>query len=54
MAIAYHLLAQETTYQTLGPDYFVHRHVEQATRRYVRLWEQLSHRVPLVPAATAG
>lgn len=45
LEIAYHLLARQTTYQELGAEYFDRRDKERATRRYVRLLEQLGHRV---------
>jgi hypothetical protein len=47
LELAYHLLAQQTTYQELGPEYFDRRDKERAARRYVRLLEQLGHRVTL-------
>ncbi len=52
LEIAYHLLAKETTYAELGADYFDRRDKEHASRRYVRLLEQLGHRVTLAPMAT--
>lgn len=51
LTIAYHLLARDTTYEELGPDYFQQRHRERHTRRYVRQLEQLGYRVTLAPAA---
>ena len=54
LEIAYHLLAKQTTYSELGADYFDRRDKERASRRYVRLLEQLGHRVTLAPMATAA
>ncbi len=54
LEIAYHLLAQETTYHELGAAYFDRRNAEQATRRYVRLLEHLGHRVTLEPIPIAA
>jgi transposase len=54
LEIAYHLLARGTTYRELGADYFARRDTEQSTRRYVRLLQQLGHRVTLEPAPVAA
>jgi transposase len=51
LTIAYHILARETTYEELGPDYFQQRHRERNARRHVRQLEQLGYRVTLAPAA---
>lgn len=51
LTIAYHLLARDTTYEELGPDYFQRRHRERHARRHVRQLEQLGYRVTLAPAA---
>lgn len=48
---AYHILAQGTTYQDLGPDYFDRRHTERVTRRAVQLLERQGYRVILERAA---
>jgi transposase len=47
LELAYHLLAQQTTYHELGADYFDRRDKERAARRYVHLLENLGHRVTL-------
>ncbi len=54
LEIAYHLLARGTTYQELGAAYFDRRDQERAARRYVRLLEQLGHRVTLEPIPLAA
>ncbi len=54
LEIAWHLLAQGTTYHELGADYIDRRDKEQITRRYVRLLEKLGHRVTLEPASLAA
>ncbi len=54
LEIAYHLLAQETTYHELGAAYFDRRNAEQATRRYIRLLEHLGHRVTPEPIPIAA
>jgi transposase len=51
LTIAYHILARETTYEELGPDYFQQRHRERNARRHVRQLEQLGYHVTLAPAA---
>jgi transposase len=44
---AYYILRDGVTYQELGADYLDRRDKERATRRYVRLLEQLGHTVTL-------
>ena len=51
LTIAYHLLARETTYEELGPDYFQQRHRDRTIRQHVRQLEQLGYRVTIAPAA---
>jgi hypothetical protein len=52
LVIVWHLLARETTYQDLGPDYFERRTDTEARQRYlIRQLESLGHRVTLEPAA---
>jgi transposase len=51
LTIAYHILARDTTYEELGPDYFQHRHRERNARRHVRQLEELGYHVTLAPAA---
>jgi len=51
LTIAYHILARETTYEELGPNYFQQRHRERNARRHVRQLEQLGYHVTLAPAA---
>lgn len=52
IVIIWHLLAGNTEYVELGPDYFDRRFGSGAqTRRLVRQLEQLGHRVTLEPAA---
>jgi transposase len=50
---AYYILRDGTTYHDLGADYLDRRDKERATRRYVRLLEQLGHQVTLeaIPVA---
>lgn len=47
LVTAYHLLAHQTTYHELGPDYFDGRHTERVTRRAVQALEQQGYRVTL-------
>jgi transposase len=51
LVTAYHLLAQQTTYQELGADYFDRRHAERVTRRAVQALERQGYRVTLQSAA---
>jgi len=51
LKIAYHIMADGTTYQELGADYFQRRHRDRNVRRHVRQLEQLGYRVTLAPAA---
>lgn len=51
LKIAYHIMASDTTYQELGPDYFQRRYRERNIRRHVRQLEHLGYRVTLTPAA---
>lgn len=52
LRISYHVMADDTPYQELGPDYFDHRHRERAIRRHIRSLEQLGDQVLLTePAA---
>ena len=48
---AYQLLAQGTTYQNPGPDYYERRHTDRVTRRAIRQLEAQGYRVTLEPAA---
>ena len=54
LEIVWHLLTHGTTYAELGADYIDRRDKEQVTRRYVRLLENLGHRVTLEPAPIAA
>jgi transposase len=51
LTIAYHILARDTTYEELGPNYFQQRHRERNARRHVRQLEELGYHVTLAPAA---
>ena len=51
LRIAYHVLAQGTTYRELGGDYYDRRHSDRLTRRAIRLLEGQGYRVTLEPAA---
>jgi len=51
LEIVWHLLTKGTTYHELGATYLDRRDKEQAARRYVRLLENLGHRVTLEPTA---
>ena len=51
LVIAYHVLAEQTTYRELGYDYFDRRYAERARRRAVRTLEEQGYRVVLEPAA---
>ena len=44
---AYHVLARQTVYQELGPDYYDRRHTERITHRAVQALEQQGYRVTL-------
>ena len=50
LEIVWHLLTKGTTYRELGAAYLDRRDKKQAARRYVRLLENLGHRVSLEPA----
>ena len=54
LEIVWHILTKGTTYHELGAAYLDHRDKEQATRRYVRLLENLGHRVTLEPTPLAA
>ena len=51
LRIAYHVLAQGTTYRELGGNYYDRRHTQRLTRRAIRLLEGQGYRVILEPAA---
>lgn len=52
LVIIWHVLANETTYEDLGGDYFARRNDAEHRQRYlVRQLEALGHRVVLQPAA---
>jgi transposase len=51
LVTAYHVLARQTTYQELGPDYYDRHHTERATRRAVQTLQQQGYRVSLERAA---
>ena len=51
LRIAYHVLAQGTTYRELGGDYYDRRHSQRLARRAIRLLEGQGYRVTLEPAA---
>ena len=51
LAIAWHLLANESDFQDLGGDYFVARDLQRARQRAVSQLESLGYRVVLEPAA---
>jgi len=51
LRIAYHVLADGTTYRELGADYSDRRHAQRLTRRAIRLLEGKGYRVTLEPAA---
>jgi transposase len=54
LEIAWHLLAQGTTYRELGADYLHRRNTEQTARRHIRLLETLGYRVTLEPLSAAA
>ncbi|HSB82809.1 MAG TPA: IS110 family transposase [Candidatus Methylomirabilis sp.] len=54
LEIVWHILTSATTYHELGAAYLDRRDREQAARRYVRLLENLGHRVTLEPAPIAA
>ena len=54
LEIVWHLLAKGTTYHELGADYIDRRDKDHATRRHVRLLENLGHRVTLEPIPIAA
>ena len=51
--IAWHALAESSTYHDLGSDYFTHRvdHPDARKRRLIRQLEALGHKVTIEPAA---
>ena len=51
LRIAYHVLADGTTYRELGGDYYDRRYTQRLTRRAIRLLEGQGYRVTLEPAA---
>ena len=52
IVIVWHILAEGTTYEELGPDYFERRtDAEARQRQLVRQLEALGHKVTLEPAA---
>ena len=52
LGVVWHVLADQTTYQDLGPDYFERRTDTEARKRYlIRQLEALGHQVTLQPAA---
>jgi transposase len=51
LVTAYHVLAHQTTYHELGPDYYDRRHSERLTRRALQTLEQQGYRVTLERAA---
>lgn len=52
IVIVWHILAEGTTYEELGPDYFERRtDAEARQRQLVRQLEALGHKVTLKPAA---
>ena len=54
LEIVWHLPAKGTTYHELGADYIDRRDKDHATRRYVRLIENLGHGVTLEPIPIAA
>lgn len=54
LEIVWHILTKGTTYHELGAAYLDRRDKEQAARRYVRLLENLGHRVTLEPTPIAA
>lgn len=44
---AYHVLARDTVYQELGPDYYDRHHTERVTRRAIQALEHQGYRVTL-------
>jgi hypothetical protein len=51
LTTAYPLLAQQTTYQDPGADYYDRRHAERVRRRAIHTLERQGFRVTLKPAA---
>ena len=54
LEIVWHILTKGTTYHELGAAYLDRRNKDQAFRRYVRLLENLGHRVTLEPTPIAA
>lgn len=52
--IAYHLLAQHSTYRELGPSYFEQRRTEQLKRRCLDQLRNLGFQATLAPLSTAA
>ena len=51
LRIAYHVLADGTTYRELGGDYYDRQHTRRVTRRAIQLLERQGYRITLEPAA---
>ena len=51
LVTVYHLLAQQTSYRDLGPDYYDRRHAERVRNRAIHTLEGQGYRVILEPAA---
>jgi transposase len=51
LRIAYHVLADGTTYRELGGDYYDRQHTRRVTRRAILLLERQGYRITLEPAA---
>jgi len=54
LEIAYHLLAETTTYRDLGTDYFDRHRAERLKRRSLTQLQSLGYQVTLAPLATAA
>ncbi len=52
--IAYHLLAERTTYRELGATYFEQRHLEQLKRRCLDQLRNLGFQTTLTPLSKAA
>ena len=52
--IAYHLIANQTTYLVLGPTYFERRRAEQLKRRCLDQLRRLGFLATLTPMASAA
>ncbi len=51
LVIAYHLLARNTTYSDLGPDFFDRRDTDAIERQLVRRLERLGNKVSIEKVA---